>query len=275
MTPWMGVVSLWAAVAVATEPQAPLAPFDATADALSAELRSPAPDAKRLLSLLDLLGERAEELDAPIDPDAWVRVLLDVTIVRYQLDLPWRAPRIAAYRLRPELPVPVGPSLRELREWVPGPSASEDELPSERRAWLDGRELGALPPLDGLHLIQGVRCDRWHSHLVEGPDAAQERQRWLDPCAPGGWRGGDVVLVAGGGGLALTGAIAAAVSFGVARSLGGGDPTQTASSLNPAQRGRLRAANTAGWVGIGAGFGLVIPGVVGRIKQVRRDRARP
>lgn len=271
----LGAVALWGVAAVADEPPRPGHAFDATGDALSAELRALAPDTERLRGLLDELTRQAAVLDGPVDADAWVRLLLDMTVVRYQLGQPWRAPREAAYRVRPDLPVPVGPSLRELRDWVPEDPSGHEELPFGRRAWLDGRELGALPTLSGLHLLQGVRCDVWQSQLVEADAAAQERQRWFAPCAPRAWRSGDVALVVSGGSVALAGVIAAAVSFGLAQRLGGGEGVQPTAEVSPAQRRGLRGVNAAGWASVGVGVAVIIPGVTRRVQQVRRDRVRP
>lgn len=84
-------------------------------------VRSPDPSARTLEEAYAALREDLAARHAPVSDEDWVPVLLDLTIARFQLDQDWKAPRTAAHWSRPDLEVSVGPSLRQLRDWLPLP----------------------------------------------------------------------------------------------------------------------------------------------------------
>jgi len=239
-------------------------------------VRSPEPSARTLEEAFAALHEEIALRTAPLSDDVWVPVLLDLTIARFQLDQDWKAPRTAAHWSRPDLPVPVGPSLRALRSWTPAPAQAPAALPYGRTVWLDGRQRDALPVLSGLHLLQGTRCDVWRSELVEDEGATAARNAWYADCPTPAWRPGETAWLATGTTLTGLGRADTIASFALAGSTSDDIPTALGSApLSRQGRTALRATNASGWAAIGAGVAMVVPTAVLRARHVRRQRARP
>lgn len=238
-------------------------------------VRSPAPSARTLEEAFAALHEEVTARTSPVSDEAWVPVLLDLTVARFQLGQDWRAPRTAAAWARPDLPVPVGPSLATLRDWTPPPPADSPPLPHGRSVWLDGRPRDTLPALSGLHLVQGVRCGAWRSELVEGPSARQVRGAWYADCPAPPWSSGHTALVAGGATLMAVGLATSLTTFLLAQ--GSADDIPTTLGGEPLTRGQksaLRGLNAGGWSAMGVGVAMVVPGTVLQARHVRRQRAR-
>lgn len=250
-------------------------PFEDVTARIVATIRAPEPDPDALDGLLDTLARSAACLDAPVDSGTWVPVLLDLTLARFQLGAAWQSPRVAAAWARPDLPLRVGPSLTALRDWTPPPEEDVAPLPAGRSVWLDGRARTTLPRLDGLHLVQGSRCDVWSSALVEGDAATALRDRWLGPCPAPPWSRLHTGLVAGGAAGVVAGAAAVIVTTALAAGTDGWPPTVARQPLTPGTRTAIQGAHVAGWSILSGATASLVAGAVLRARAVRRGRARP
>lgn len=249
---------------------------DEVAQALAATIRASLPEAGAIDTAVASLGVAIDCLDTAVDDAVWAQILLDLTIARFHLDRDWRATRLAAAWARPDLPLQVGPTMVELATWEPVPPRDPRTLPFGREVWLDGRRRTDLPALEGLHVLQGTRCDVWRSTLVEGAEAADERTVWFTPCPAPPWTVRDTALVVTGGVATALGVAAAATSYAIATGTTDDPvPDLGGAPLTPDVRTTLRATNATGWAVASAGVSMAISGAILRSMQVRRARARP
>lgn len=258
-------------VAVAGE-----SPLEEVAHSIRSVVRSPRPEAGALDAAVQRLWEVVPTLDAPVEDAAWVSLLLDLTLARYQLGRPWQAPRVAAAWSRPDLRLTVGPSLTDLAGWHPPDLPDAEPLPHGRTVWLDGRQRTGLPDLQGLHLVQGTRCGAWSSVLGEGEAATQVRALWYADCPAPDWTARDKGLIAGGAAMVVLGIAAVATSFVLSEQTTEGPvPLLLGEPVSAASRQALVGANAAGWTVAALGVGVVVQGAVWRSRDVRRARAQP
>ncbi|MCB9664449.1 MAG: hypothetical protein H6732_10060 [Alphaproteobacteria bacterium] len=239
-------------------------------------VRAPEPATVQVERALQALQEAAACLEAPVDERTWVGLLLDLTVVRYQLHEDWRAPRTAAAWARPDLRLAVGPALAELRDWRPPPMEASVALPHGRTLWLDGRARADLPVLSGFHLVQGERCGTWTSVLAEGDGAEAVRGAWLADCPAPGWGAVPRAVLGTGVALGVAGVVLASVTWALAQQTEtGAVPALGGQPLEAGDRAALLGANAAGWTAGGVGVGLVVTAAVLRAVEVRRGRRRP